>query len=164
MSGNDQINLLDMIQHIMVWQNNFLISICLSYCKWYLMELNIYQHLKLIGNINHILINILNHNEHFNMNLLISCLNRYTLVCIYMFYLMIMNNNLRTLDILQHIDYLHFKDWTSSLRIIMLVYILSSLRILMDRYKYDHSILFRDQRYYYYKHRMYRRHWLLMYN
>ena len=164
MNGNDQINLLDMIQHIMVWQNNFLISICLSYYMWYLMGLNIHWHLKLISNINHILINILNHNEHFNMIQLINCLNRYTLVCIYMSYLMIMNNNLRILDILQHTRYLRFKDWISSLRIMMLVYILSSLRILMDHYIHFRNLLFRDQRYYYYKHRMYRRHWLLMYN
>ena len=164
MSGNDRINLLDMIQHIMVWQQHFLISTYLSYRKWYLLEQYIHWHLKLISSINHILINILNHNEHFNMNQLINCLNQYILVCIYMSYLMFVNNNLKTLDILQHIRYLRFKDWISSLHIIMLVYILSSLMTLMDHCKYDHSILIRDQRSCYYKHRMYRRHWLLMYS
>ena len=158
MSGNDRINLLDMNQHIMVWQQRFLISICLSCCKWYLMERYIHWHLKLINSINRILINILNHNEHFSMNQLMNCLNWYTLVCIYMSYLMLMNNNLRILDILQHIKYLRFKDWINNLRIMMLVYILSSLMILMDHYKYDHSILIRDQRSYYCKHRMYHRH------
>ena len=140
MSGNDRINLLDMNQHIMVWQQHFLISIYLSYCKWYLMERYIHWHLKLISSINRILINILNHNEHFSMNQLMNCLNWYTLVCIYMSYLMLMNNNLRILDILQHIDYLHFKDWISSLHIMMLVYILNYLIFLLDHYIWNYIL------------------------